>query len=195
MVLSLQRYIETNSRMFCSCPFSIQVCKDMENSLNMHQLQSKGNILENFKEFFVRREIKKLRFIPFLFVWRLWTARNESIFEDRMVPSFQVAAQTTTMLPHFQDSPKTPKVKICLPPHIKKATTYGFFDGTSQNKGLKCGIEYFLHLSDAHYYTGKYFLGTCSHNYGEFTSIILLTKVDLKKPLKSVQIFGDSTSH
>ena len=133
----------------------------------MHQLQSKGNILENFKEFFVRREIKQFRVIPFLVVWRLWTARNESIFEDRMVLSFQVENQTTTMLPHFQESSKTPKVKNFLPLHIKKATTYGIFDGTSQNKGLKCGIEYVLHLSDAHYYTSKSFLGTGSHNYGE----------------------------
>ena len=112
-----------------------------------------------------------------------------------MVLIIQVAAQTTAMLPHFQDSPKTPQVKICLPLHIEKATTCGIFNGTSQNKGLKCGIEYFLHLSDAHYYTGRYFPGTGSHNYGEFTAIIFLMKEALKKCLNSLQIFSDSASH
>ena len=103
-----------------------------------------------------------------------------------MVLIFQVATQTTSMFPHFQDSPKTPKVKIFLPLHIKKATTYNFFDGTRKNKGLKCGIEYVLHLSDAHYYTGKYSLGPGSHNYGEFTAMFLLTKAYLKKGLNSL---------
>jgi hypothetical protein len=78
------------------------VWKDVESSTNLSNLWGKGDVLENFKEWFVRRDLKQFKVIPYLVLWKIWTARNESIFEDRDVPSFQVASQALSLLPFFK---------------------------------------------------------------------------------------------
>jgi hypothetical protein len=90
--------------------------------------------LENFNEWFMRKDLKQLRVIPFLVLWRIWIARNESIFEGKLVPSFQVASQVLSLLPFFQVPSKVPKVSNMLPPQINKSIPWGFLMGPARGE-------------------------------------------------------------
>lgn len=59
--------LETNVHLLCDCPFASQVWKDVEAVTNLLNMWVKGDVLENFTEWFVRRDLKLFRVLPWFF--------------------------------------------------------------------------------------------------------------------------------
>ena len=110
----------------------MRVWKEVEGNLGFTNLWLKGSLIDNFKEWFDKRELKNFRAVPYLVIWGIYLARNSSIFEDKQTPPFQVIAQAVALLSSFQ-----PAVKIRRPRRVGELTVdksipWSFFDGAYQ---------------------------------------------------------------
>lgn len=119
---------------------------NVEASLGLAGLWNISTILENLSQWLCCKELKIYKSVPFLVSWRLWIARNDVLFEDKYVPSFQVAAQALSILHHFQKISKVPAPTVSRPPRNRRSRACGFFDGASQLNGENCSAGYVIIL-------------------------------------------------
>ena len=97
-----------------------------------------------------------------------------------------MSAQVLSLLPFFQVSVKTRRVRQILAPDIDKLIPWGFSDEASQDNGTVCGIKCLLFMNEDHYFSGKALLGQGTNNFGEFQALLFLLKSALAKGIRNL---------
>ena len=75
---------------------------------------------------------------------------------------------------------------------IDQDIPWGFFDGASQARQLRCGGGGVLFKSEAHFFHFSARFGRGSNNYAELMALRLLLLFALEQGCLSLQVFGDS---
>ena len=101
-------------------------------------------------------------------------------------------AQIVALIHHFREPVKLLKHRPVREELIDKTLPWGFFDGASQDRQLRCGGGGVLFKSVSHYFHFSAGLGMGSNNYAELMSLRLLLLFALEQGCLSLQVFGDS---
>jgi hypothetical protein len=167
------------------------VWSEIECHLGLSNLWIQDSIEECFAVWFINRELKQLRVLPYLVLWGIWLACNSSLFEDKYVPSFRTVAQCLGLLSFYKIPSVNKPLRIVGEPRIDKSFPWSFFDSACNDSLSGCG--FILHLTDHNYFHFMENVGRGTNNFNEFMALFLLLKFAHRHRIDSLQVFGDSS--
>jgi hypothetical protein len=141
---------ETIHHLLIFCPYAVQVCKEVESLIGMQDVW-RGQSVDCLKIWCENYNVKSFKGLPFTIAWGLWLVRNDSLFENKIIPAIQVASQALNILKHFKQTKSSKPMSIIVEEEIDKLEAWAFFNGASQGEPPLCGAEGVLYLKDSHF--------------------------------------------
>jgi hypothetical protein len=109
-------------------------------------------------------------------MWGIWIARNVILFEEKMMPTFQVASQVNALFAYYKVNPKVKPHRILSVVQVDKSLAWGFFNGACQGLDSISGIGFILYFTETHRVQVKGNIGRGTNNQGEFKALYYLLK-------------------
>lgn len=113
----------------------------------------------DFQEWFIRKELKPFREIPFLVTWGICLAHKFSLFEDKSIPYFQIFTQVLAMLSVYKPNVRIKEQRVVGALSMDRSYAWSFFDGACQGLGQTCNLGFVSFLLESHFFTAKANLG------------------------------------
>jgi hypothetical protein len=104
----------------------------VEQGLGLTNFWNLETLEDYLKSNYSRGELKKYMSIPFLVMWGTWLARNESIFEDKSIPSFRTSTQLCVIFHMFKCISKVVKVNPKVGVVVNRTYAWGVFNTACQ---------------------------------------------------------------
>lgn len=180
---------ENTDHLFLHCPIITEQWNLITaSSPSLHRWQGRS-IMEAWLDWLERHK-GRVRNLPLLMCWAIWTARNRAIFDrkDPLWPTIRshILADFSLLPEHPSRTPS----RTIQPELIDKAHPWAFFDGSAQEEG--CGGGGILYLRDNLCYKIQMNLGRGTNNFVELSTAKHLIHFALEKHCTHLQLFGDS---
>ena len=126
--------------MFILYPFPKQNWKGINDDLQVDKLWEVTSIEECLMEWFRRANLRNIKRVPFLALWGIWKAQNDSIFEYFQKQSFVVTAHVLDLHNFFKEQDSVTKVRMQKDVKIVSSGSqcyfYEAYHGENKNYGL-----------------------------------------------------------
>lgn len=128
--------------------------------------------------------------LPIIINWSIWKARNQMIFEEKVLQWPLIEARIICAYNELPDPPPPKSRRPNPPPSIDRGTPWAYFDGAANVQ--RSGGGFILHKYENHSYFIKVGLGVGTNNFAELISLRHLLHFALSHQCNSINIFGDS---
>ena len=181
---------ENVTHIMITCPYTIQVWNYHKVFINSEVDWHGQNIVQAFKYWISAG--KKGRTLPFLVCRTIWLARNSLIFRGLYQTPLQICNKVQQVWKDGKDKSRLIKYRYIQQPYLQENMSIRYFDGASQNGGLRCGFGAILISLDLGRFNIKWNCGIGTNTRAELLALWSILHLAKLFGIETIQIIGDS---
>ena len=109
---------------------------------------------------------KNWREVPCFVCWEIWKHKNSILFEGQSKSVWKVISKAASSYGEFHNEKVSNQVRNPRSPILNNTMPFGFFDGASQEAGMKCGARAVLKLNESRSFHLKMGCGRVTNTRG-----------------------------
>ena len=181
---------ETISQLLVHCQFTQDVWNELKKVYNFDLCWNFIDLLSCFKN--IMEKDNGWKEILFCFCCEIWTHRNHILFENTQKSIFKVISNICSKYKEWHKDKPQSSTRIIWRPLIDNLILVGYFDGSAQEDGCKCGAGATMHIDKDQFFQAKQNYGRGTNNRGELLALWMLLWITQLYTITNLQVLWDS---